>query len=799
MAPAPASVSPARGKRRLVGLDVLRGITMAVMLIVDTLGDLYPSIGHAPWDGLHLADLVMPYFLLISGISFHISLSPTIQPWTVLRRNAFRALRLFLLGLAVQGSIFHVTPAGPLLVLNLGTVRIMGILQRIAIVFLFVSLIDLFVPARGSRDGDGDAFEALLPEEQGIGLWLLWRTVLRWILVLLLVLLGTCLTYGAPPSSWPGCASTLYSSSDVVSLHDMGCSRAGWLDSILLGVQHVYVQGTSIGPKGAPNFGFDPEGLVTTLSATFPMFVGAHLGRSGRVLQRFFAHWLLLGTTFTAIGCWMTQWIPFNKRLWSPSYNLCTAGTGIFLYAALFFLCDREPSSPLWRKMTIIGTTALKPFQWLGANCILFFVLSECCGVLSWALQSVRGEEQNIVRWFRDHFLWHTCRLGHHCPSPVGNVQNACAPVEVAFTLIGLLFWILVLLRWCSALGWNFHRCHWNDKYLRAQPVRVAAPEDGRNWRIGEEKKPGYVWKLYSAVPTIPGPEARSAHQAFGADGYLYVFGGEWSSRDQKRYRQFRDLWRFECSGAPGTRWEQLEAHGSVPDSRSGHRMATAGSYAVLFGGFSEDKKRRATYWDDFYALHLPSHTWRLLPVSSDRRARPISRAGGLLFAAASQVFLYGGSRPTRKGGDSLQILEDLWCARLGSDGGALWEQLAVQGEGPGKRSGLCQCALQSQEPLRRLVFGGVADHRVASNWSDGTKRAADVAVFHQDLFLLDCTGTPRWTCIWPRPGSQLPASPQASVLPEELLARGGGADAACLALAIHQGAKAKSGEAARQ
>eukprot|EP00913_Durusdinium_trenchii_P002430 g2245.t1 len=161
------------------------------------------------------------------------------------------------------------------------------------------------------------------------------------------------------------------------------------------------------------------------------------------------------------------------------------------------------------------------------------------------------------------------------------------------------------------------------------------------------------------AVMLIVDTLARSAHQAFGADGYLYVFGGEWSSRDQKRYRQFRDLWRFECSGAPGTRWEQLEAHGSVPDSRSGHRMATAGSYAVLFGGFSEDKKRRATYWDDFYALHLPSHTWRLLPVSSDRRARPISRAGGLLFAAASQVFLYGGSRPTRKGGDSLQILED--------------------------------------------------------------------------------------------------------------------------------------------
>ena len=305
--------------------------------------------------------------------------------------------------------------------------------------------------------------------------------------------------------------------------------------------------------------------------------------------------------------------------------------------------------------------------------------------------------------------------------------------------------------------------------------------------------------KLYSAVPTIPGPEARSAHQAFCWEGFLYLFGGEWSSRDQKRYRQFRDLWRFDTRATPGTRWEQLEAAGTVPEQRCGHRMATAGSYGVLFGGFTEDKKRRATYLDDFYALHLPSHTWRLLPTSSDRRARPVSRSGGLLFAAAASVFIYGGSRPTRKGGDSLQILDDLWRARLGSDGNALWEQLTAEGEGPGRRSGLCHCPLSSTEPLRRLVFGGVADHRVASSSSDGTKRAAEVAVFHQDIFLLDCTGTPRWTRLWPRPGMQLTAAPEAAVLPEDLLTRGGGADAECLSLAVHQGAKAKSGEAARQ
>ena len=162
-------------------------------------------------------------------------------------------------------------------------------------------------------------------------------------------------------------------------------------------------------------------------------------------------HWLLLGTCFTAFGCSIAYWIPFNKRLWSPSYSLVTTGTGICMYAALFFLCDWEAVSPCAERILRVGSTALKPFQWLGSNCILFFVLSECCGVLSWCLQTVRwgkpGNSQNIVGWFHDHFLWQSCGLGNGCPSS----QSSCAPVEVAFTLVGLVFWILVcgvLHRW---------------------------------------------------------------------------------------------------------------------------------------------------------------------------------------------------------------------------------------------------------------------------------------------------------------------------------------------------------------
>ncbi|CAE7250391.1 KLHDC4 [Symbiodinium sp. CCMP2592] len=304
--------------------------------------------------------------------------------------------------------------------------------------------------------------------------------------------------------------------------------------------------------------------------------------------------------------------------------------------------------------------------------------------------------------------------------------------------------------------------------------------------------------KLYSAVPMIPGPDARSAHQAVAWNNFVYVFGGEWSSRDQKRYRQFSDLWRFDAAGRPGSRWEKIEANGSSPDPRSGHRMAAAGDYAVLFGGFSEDKKRRATYLDDFYALHLPSHTWRLLP--SDRRApKPGARAGGALFAAAAAVFVYGGTRPTRKGGDSLQVMEDLWRASLGSSGSAVWEQVTTSGEGPGRRSGLCHCPVSAEQPLRRLFFGGVADHHVATSNTGGSgKSTAEVAVFHQDVFLLDCTReVAQWSRLWPG-ASALSAVPKAEDLSEELRRRGGGADAQSLALVAYRGAS-KSSEDMRE
>merc|ERR1712176_287643 len=83
--------------------------------------------------------------------------------------------------------------------------------------------------------------------------------------------------------------------------------------------------------------------------------------------------------------------VPFNKRLWSPSYNLFMCGFGTLAYAALYILCDAGIAPTVGR----ISRACLAPLQWLGSNCILFFIFSDSCGVLSWIIK--------ILTWGTPH------------------------------------------------------------------------------------------------------------------------------------------------------------------------------------------------------------------------------------------------------------------------------------------------------------------------------------------------------------------------------------------------------------
>lgn len=466
-APVP-SPPPNKRAQRIVGLDIFRGLTMAVMLIVDYNGNAIASIDHAHWNGIHLADFVMPFFLFISGVSMSISIKvpPGSTALKTLGRVWYRALKLFIVGLAVQGGFYGINAEGYTYVnIDLATIRIMGILQRIALALAVVAAVELFVPTL-SRIGGGDDRDVALVSNspappKGIGLWIFYTTGLKWLLVLAFLALQLLLTYAVKaPATWPGCSPQLFQCQGGTcsppelpdELKQMGCSGVGYLDSIILGIDHVYIKGTNA-VDGPVNFGFDPEGLVTSWGAVFTMYFGLHIGRAFRELKTPLAtmsHWMCVGIPCMIAGIALNVAVPFNKRLWSPSYNLFMCGAATIIYAGLYMLCDAAASDgpDAAKAVSRIGRILLAPLQWLGSNCILFFVLSDCCGILDWVLRALTWGQphttHNLVYFFDHTVLGEWLGLASGCKHFIHPPSSGdpCAPVQVAHTIAELLMWV---------------------------------------------------------------------------------------------------------------------------------------------------------------------------------------------------------------------------------------------------------------------------------------------------------------------------------------------------------------------
>lgn len=378
-----------------------------------------------------------------------------------------RSVKLFVLGLVVQGSLLSVGDDGvPRLCFDLSTFRIMGILQRIALAFFLVSTVHLCVPEISSGSRTEEVLLVPVTGRRGFAFDLFYRASLKWAIILSLFALGTSLTYGVRPSlPWPGCDTTLFRCSRTgdrncsstkydrgSELSKMGCSGPGWLDSHILGIRHVYVQGTD-DVTTSPNFGFDPEGLITSFAAVSTMFIGLHVGRVWKELQspyEVFAHWLVVGTTMVAVGSLMSIWVPFNKRLWSPSYNIFMCGSATLVYAALFAACDATGSSrdarPWIQRTTRCFRTCLAPLQWFGENCILFYLLSDCGGGLNFLVRTVSwggSPKSNLITWFQDTVIMTWFAVHGECEP--GAVFDNCGPAVLTYVLVQMVFWVVVL------------------------------------------------------------------------------------------------------------------------------------------------------------------------------------------------------------------------------------------------------------------------------------------------------------------------------------------------------------------
>jgi len=298
---------------RLVSLDVFRGATMALMVLVNNSGDgahTYAPLQHSDWNGWTLTDTVFPSFLWIVGVAITLSLGKRLEAGVargklfaqVLRRSAI----LYALGLIVYAYPF-----------NLSTQRLLGVLQRIAICYLIASAIYLTTGVRGQIA----CIVSLLT-----GYWLIMKLV-----------------------PVPG-----YGSGDLAVGHNI----SNYIDNILLG-SHNYA-----GTKA-----WDPEGIVSTIpsiaTALFGIMAG-HILRMRRQLSERTTWLFLAGSILIALGLVADVWMPINKKLWTSSFSIFMAGLDFVTFATCLWLVDGCGFKRV-----------VKPFVIMGLNAITVYMISE--------------------------------------------------------------------------------------------------------------------------------------------------------------------------------------------------------------------------------------------------------------------------------------------------------------------------------------------------------------------------------------------------------------------------------------
>lgn len=291
---------------RLMSLDVFRGLTIVLMIIVNSPGNQSPFslLAHSEWDGCTFADLVFPFFIVIVGISAVLGLS-NLQAkgdsksylFTIVLR---RSIYIFLMGLLLNAFPHH---------FDVSTLRILGVLQRISICYAISACLFLTTSAK----------------------------IQAWIASALLI----------------GYAILMSVSSPVGNPLTLEGNWVGYVDRWVFSSEHLYT----------PTF--DPEGLLSTLPAVATVLlgnlIGYHLISYPSPLKQF--TWMVgMGFILCTMG-WMWQWmLPFNKALWSSSYVLWTSGIALFIFSLLYFLIEIKCYRKWSRPFVIFGQHAMMAY-----------------------------------------------------------------------------------------------------------------------------------------------------------------------------------------------------------------------------------------------------------------------------------------------------------------------------------------------------------------------------------------------------------------------------------------------------
>jgi predicted acyltransferase len=329
---------------RFLALDVFRGMTICFMIIVNTPGSgatPFAPLEHAAWFGFTPTDLVFPSFLFAVGnaMSFTGKKFDALSTGAVLSKIFKRAFFIFIIGYLMYWFPFVQHTDAGWGISPISKTRIMGVLQRIALCYLFASLIVYLVRS--------------------------YRAIIIISILLLISYQVILLAFGDPAAPY-----------------GMMTNAGTYLDKFILGDNHLYHG------EGVP---FDPEGILSTLPAIVNVICGYLAGRfiqeKGKGYETI-SKLLLTGCLLIFIALTWNMSFPIGKKLWTSPFTLLTVGIDLVLISALVYVVEIRA----WN-----GANWTSFFTTVGKNPLAIYILSEIL-VIAFYMITVKGESLYI--WF---------------------------------------------------------------------------------------------------------------------------------------------------------------------------------------------------------------------------------------------------------------------------------------------------------------------------------------------------------------------------------------------------------------
>lgn len=332
-----------QAKERIVSIDFLRGITIALMILVNNPGDwghLFTPFSHAHWEGATSTDLIFPFFIFIVGASIAFSMlskkADSLNHNQLILRVVKRGLIIFLLGFLKDNFPFILNTAEGFSFKPFSTWRVMGVLQRIGLVYLFVGII--FIKTNWKQ-------QLVVLVTILLGYWALLQVEIEGAYVLQL---------------------NQYAGGNIVT----------YIDNLILGDNHMWQQ---IDVNANRLLGWEPEGLLSTIPAIGTCLMGILAGqwiKQDKEILAKISGLFAIGGVATVLALLWNLVFPFNKGLWTSSYVLYSGGIALMTAGFCMWLMDYKG----YKK-------AAKPFVIFGSNATVAYLMAELTASLTWFIK----------------------------------------------------------------------------------------------------------------------------------------------------------------------------------------------------------------------------------------------------------------------------------------------------------------------------------------------------------------------------------------------------------------------------